>query len=373
MNNSEISEGVRYLTSNFSSVIYTTDISNASPHTIASGNYLTVKFSVPIAGWVANPKPLLAFPTITYGQDVGFYEANTHAGYGSTNTRIPYYTNVTKNTVSNYGTITNDSTNGWSFTATRRCKVTLDTLVRLTSVGDQWGISLNGTTLSTNIYNNEYTEQLAYDSLSSAYQQISPSAAYVLDPSDVIRVHGSAAAVSDNISNIRLTVEPEEGQVNQAAIISQPVAYCRMKNLDGIVTLGSNTTVTLSQIDGDIAAVGLSLSSNDFTLPAGKYEIDWAFNIWCNGLGEALGACQLYNVTDALVVQNGSAAAGDGTNYGTIANSIGSTLVTITKSTTFRIRGSNIRNSGSHTLYAGYSSLTTLAADPGMVKITRKK
>ena len=243
----------------------------------------------------------------------------------------------------------------------------------MTSAGDQWGISLNGTALSTNIYNIVFTEQLAYDSLYSASQQISPSASYVLDPSDVIRVHGSAAAVSDNISNIRLTVEPEEGQVNQAAIISQPVAYCRMKNLDGIVTLGSNTTVTLSQIDGDIAAVGLSLSSNDFTLPAGKYEIDWAFNIWCNGPGEALGACQLYNVTDALVVQNGSAAAGDGTNYGTIANSIGSTLVTITKSTTFRIRGSNIRNSGSHTLYAGYSSLTTLAADPGMVKITRKK
>lgn len=43
---------VRYLTSNFSSVIYSNvDITNTAPATAVAGNYIEVKFEVPIQGW----------------------------------------------------------------------------------------------------------------------------------------------------------------------------------------------------------------------------------------------------------------------------------------------------------------------------------
>lgn len=154
-----------------------------------------------------------------------------------------------------------------------------------------------------------------------------------------------------------------------AAIPLPKVAYCRMKNTDADVTVGSNTTVTLSSTDGDIEIV--SLASNDFTLNEGKYEIDFVMGMWCNGTGEAVGNCNLYNVTDAQVEAEGTAACGDGNNYGTLAPSIGSATVNFTGSAkTFRIRAQNLRNSGSHTLSVGYGS-TSLAADKGYVKIKK--
>ena len=195
------------------------------------------------------------------------------------------------------------------------------------------------------------------------------SACVILEPGDYINYRLDSATV-DSLSHVTILVEPEEGQVNQAAIIAQPVAYCRFDSASTRVTVGSNTTVTLDVLDGDIAAVGVSLSSNDFTLPAGKYEIDYAFYMWANGTGYTVGNCQLYNVTDSKVEHYGLSAGGDGSNGGTYATSSGSTLVTITKSTTFRIRANNLNNSGSHLLFVG-DGLSN--SDKGYVKITRKK
>lgn len=176
---------------------------------------------------------------------------------------------------------------------------------------------------------------------------------------------------SDNKLKVRLggadkTVATED---LLASINTIPkVAYCRMDALDSDVFIGANTTVTLSTTDGDTEIV--SLSSNEFTLEAGKYEIDWSFGMWTNGTGESVGSCQLYNVTDAIVQQNGTPAAGDGNNYGTLAPSTGSCIVEITVAKTYKIRGNNIQNSGSHTLYVGWGS-TNANVDKGYVKIKK--
>lgn len=45
------------------------------------------------------------------------YDANSVAGFGSTNTKIPYYTNEVLNEIIQLGVVSNDSTDGWSFTA----------------------------------------------------------------------------------------------------------------------------------------------------------------------------------------------------------------------------------------------------------------
>lgn len=330
---------------------------------------VSCRISVPIAGWDANPKPLLALPTVTYGQDAEEFECQGFVGHGSTNTTIPYFGTVIRDTISNLGTIDHDnSTDGFSFTATKRCRVVANyAMYHSGAISIGW--SLNSNQLTTSIGSITDSHRVGFVDI-GASQPNQCMVNRILEPGDVLRPHTTGAGTAASAYHLQMTVEPEEGQVNQAAIIAQPVAYARFTDTDTAITLGSNTTVTLSELDGDIAAVGVTLSSNDFTLPAGKYEIDWCFSIWANGAGYALGSCQLYNVTDAVVVRDGTTAGGDGNNYGMFAPSLGSTLITITKSTTFRIRGNNKLNSGSHTLAIGDGGHTD---EKGYVKITRKK
>jgi hypothetical protein len=83
----------------------------------------------------------------------------------------------------------------------------------------------------------------------------------------------------------------------------------------------------------------VSLSSNQFTLPAGTWEIEWEapYNP-SNG-----GDCQslLYNVTDASEVKRGASTGfddGNAENGYTVILSCGSTVVTIAASKAFEIR-----------------------------------
>jgi hypothetical protein len=75
-----------------------------------------------------------------------------------------------------------------------------------------------------------------------------------------------------------------------------------------------------------------SLSNNRFTLPAGTYCIDWdapAYNV--NGHKSAL-----YNYTGSTIVAYGTSASSFSTNSTT--SSVGTTVITVTSSTTFEIR-----------------------------------
>jgi hypothetical protein len=83
----------------------------------------------------------------------------------------------------------------------------------------------------------------------------------------------------------------------------------------------------------------VSLSSNQFTLPAGTWEIEWEapYNPSNSGNCQSL----LYNVTDASEVKRGASTGFDDGNAEsgfTVLLSRGSTVVTITASKAFEIR-----------------------------------
>ena len=247
------------------SSVYVTPRSGSSyvaqtvPFTWASGDDLNVYFEVPIAGWDANPKPLLAFPTITYGQDA------EHA-YGTLGALIGAFTiNAhTVDTISNLGTLTQSG--AWKFTATRRVKATVSLSVDTASANWTQGyITLNGTTLAMDNTDN------------TAATVCNLSTSIILEPSDYLELKYTAGYPHASNNRYTLLVEPIQGVVNQAAIISQPVAYVEEQQAS---TTNGGTSVTgvqnrtLNTLRGDIAAVGVSTNGTDnFTLPAGKYRI----------------------------------------------------------------------------------------------------
>jgi hypothetical protein len=323
-----------------------------------SGSDISFFAKVPIAGWDANPKPLLAFPTITYGQEPEYHSTGNNLITNFWDADADVYTfDITLIPLTGSSLLEWNDTTQTRLVAKKRVKLH----VTLTSGADIGG-DLFIYDSSGNIIDH-YQEKVAGGYFGSVRAHI------ILDAGDYIYFRQDNPTTNRN-ALLNILAEPFEGQVNQAAIIAQPVAYCRFDSASTRVTVGSNTTVTLDVLDGDIAAVGVTLSSNDFTLPAGKYELDYSFYMWASGTGYTVGNCQIYNVTKDKVEHYGTAAGGDGSNGGTYAPSTGSTMVIITQDTTFRIRANNLNNSGSHALFVG-DGLSN--SDKGYVKITRKK
>ena len=346
---------------------FTSQLANAF---LGSANNVEVRFKVPIAGWDANPKPLLALPTITYGQDAEEYRTSDALGYGSTATKIPYYkTTPDKNTISNLGTITNDSTNGFAFTATRRCKVHAHVSATFTAaeyIG--WTLNSNPATAIGAVTEEEILA-ITRDSVAGEIDTVSCSV--ILEPGDVIRPHTNGAVGLDGndlLHAISLLVEPEEGQVNQAAIISQPVAFVKDVKASttdgGTFTSGAWQTRDLNTLEGDIAAVGVTLSSNQFTLPAGKYVIEAeapSFNVTYN-------KCALYNITDSEFAKIGSEAYSGADNQ---THSMIKAHIIITKSVTFELQ--HRCETTNATIGFGITNTLPEVSVYSQVKITRLK
>lgn len=185
----------------------------------------------------------------------------------------------------------------------------------------------------------------------------------------LLATNGASLVASGDVVSLQATV-PIQGWSSEAEFLAplvQPkTAYLRYSNATAPIVVGSNTQVPLDEQDGDSSI--LSLSSNQFTLKSGEYQIDYVFSMWANGTGFALGQVQLYDVTNSQVVSRGTSAGGDGNNYGTIAPSIGGSTVTVTEDTVFEIRANNVLNSGAHTLQMGDAAFTD---EKGHVKITK--
>ena len=151
---------------------------------------------------------------------VEVYRADTHAGFGSTNTRIPYYTNERQNTIVGLGSIGNDSTNGWSFTASKRCKITISASADSDNANgtSSLGFSLNSSQLTTNIESITVSDRLIVDTeeepSTGAYGTMAVSWSGVLEVGDVIRVHtDSTVPVNAALSHVTLVAEAETEHV----------------------------------------------------------------------------------------------------------------------------------------------------------------
>lgn len=272
--------------------------------TVANADYLSIQFTVPIAGWSATNKPLLAVPTVTVGQDA-------EQVIGTTNFSSP-----STNTISNLG-----SYSAGTFTATARCKVFA-----------------------------------TVDGTSPTIDAVSQRAkGTILNPSDTLVLGGTPTGYS-------IVVEPEIGQQNMAAIISQPTVtiYGSGGNAPW-ATLGGSTSwkkqTLVTEIGGDIAEVGAIMDgSGGITLPAGKYHLTGTAGAYnANGFTFV----KIYNETDLTDIKDLGQTAYNGVAATTaaIVTSAGfNWTFTLTKSTKIAIYTKSTSLAG--TEYLGYVSIT---------------
>jgi len=286
--------------------------------------------------------PLLAFPTITYGQEAEEYKATDWAGNGTGNLALPYFNNVQVNTVSNLGTVTNDSTEGCYFTATERCKV--DGTVWLCSTGNMYvGFSVNSDATQRDADIAAITDEsvtLGYHHQSTNAVPSIYSVSEILNAGDVLYAHGISSRTPEATaarSGVKFVATPIHGVQNHAAIIAQPVAFVEDRKANG--TVGGSGSLTpanrdLTTVSGDIAAVDISTNGTDnFTLnSAGKYLIEWQAPF--GRVGHATTA--LHDGTDYIKRGNSAYNGPTSDNYSIL--STGQALVTITSATSYTIK-----------------------------------
>lgn len=133
------------------------------------------------------------------------WRADTHAGYGSTDTKIPYFTNVRVN-VDTAGAITvvNNSTNG--------CKITINTADYYTfsfnmspTSASYIGLSINSTQLTTGIDGINVQNRLALSYIPATHTDQICVRVYCA-VSDVVRPHaGAVGADTAAFSNFSVT------------------------------------------------------------------------------------------------------------------------------------------------------------------------
>ena len=132
------------------------------------------------------------------------WRADTHAGYGSTDTKIPYFTNVRVNVdTAEAITVTNNSTNG--------CKVLINTADYYTfsfnmspSSAAYAGISLNSSQLTTDIGSINVQNRLALAYI-EATNTGHVSIRLYCAKDDVVRPHGGVAVYTAAFSNFSVT------------------------------------------------------------------------------------------------------------------------------------------------------------------------
>lgn len=122
---------------------------------------------------------------------------NDYAGYGSTATKIPYFTNTTVSNTNSIFTITNDSTDGCRITFTKAA-IVFASFGFYASAGAQIGISLNGA-VTTNIYTDTdaHRKAFAQNYTTSPSYANAASAAFVVAVNDIVRPHTDGTVSGD--------------------------------------------------------------------------------------------------------------------------------------------------------------------------------
>ena len=133
------------------------------------------------------------------------WRADTHAGYGSTNTRIPYMTNVRVN-VDTAGAITvsNSSTNGLSITINIADYYTVSYQFSPTSAS-YIGISLNSAQLTTGVDSITAANRLGLTYIPGTHTGRVTARVYCA-VNDVIRPHSYAAIGADTAAFAQFSI-----------------------------------------------------------------------------------------------------------------------------------------------------------------------
>ena len=133
-------------------------------------------------------------------------------GFGSANTKIPYFGTEHSNSIpESYGTVVySDGANGFSYTANFKQTVVMQ-FHQYPSAVSMSGISLNSTQLTTSIGSINYADRLAFGRVDAASTTVGHTVSVVMNKSDVIRPHTDAVAQNSagERAGLTLTVTPE--------------------------------------------------------------------------------------------------------------------------------------------------------------------
>jgi hypothetical protein len=177
----------------------------------SNGTLFDVDFSAKIsrqADDYKSPNAAVVTSTNSYKQQS---EYNTHAGYGSTNNDIPYYTNLESSEGSNIYTEDNDSTDGLSITMLRKAYVT----VTMTTGGQSAngtsyaGVSKNSSQLTTPIDQINVADRKCAQVYSGAAGNAKISSCTwtgFVDAGDVLRPHGNNATTPDTAAKSSFSI-----------------------------------------------------------------------------------------------------------------------------------------------------------------------
>lgn len=124
---------------------------------------------------------------------------NDQAGLGSTATKIPYYTTSTVSNGNGIFLVSNDATNGTKIVFLRPALVTASIGYYTSTVGAQFGVSLNGA-VTTNLYSDTdaHRKCLAQPLIISATAYASStSCSFVVTTNDIVRPHTDGSTCGD--------------------------------------------------------------------------------------------------------------------------------------------------------------------------------
>lgn len=212
--------------------------------------------------------------------DIEEYRTSAMAGYGSTATLIPYWkATPDRNTLNSSGVVANDSTNGWSFTASKRTK--LDISVSSVATGF-YGLSLNSSTLTTSILSHSEEEKIhvGYEGVVSG--AVTMSANVMLDAGDVVRVHAHTASTigTDSADTLTFTTISETEHIVTPQKNSD--AQIRLKTANGWGSTNTHIrrfTTTVEDYGSSITYADSSTLGASFTVnESGFYTIAWGDN-----------------------------------------------------------------------------------------------
>jgi hypothetical protein len=233
------------------------------------------------------------------------YRATDGFTYSSSNLAVPYFGTVQENTISKFGTIVNNATDGLIFTATEQCNVMMKHQFAATSAC-YVGISKNASSAQLDADLAVLPEGIVGAMQYQASSNVPAEAVFIgkLEVGDSLAAHlslGETAQASAQNQGVQLIVTPVEATF-LAAVPVQKVAYLKdIKSTGtsgGTFTSGSYLTRTLNTIEGDSEIV--SLSSDQFTLQAGKYNIE-AFAPAKDCGGNKLKLRNITNSTDDII------------------------------------------------------------------------
>ena len=313
------------------------DASNASTMFGSSGESMSVKITVPIAGWTSTFNPVLSMPLVDLGQPtetwiVPFTSSNNFwDGTGDqrqwNEALLKPYPNGTANTIStsNLVTVSDISSGGNTVTAiTAKQDITLSVTV------NSW---LNSSSYLEIKTSNDETITASQQFNSSNYAG-EASAIVNLKAGDYIYFFNQGY---NDDGGVTFTAQKVQSG-NMAHIIKPAVALLKdakpYNTYGGTNVTGSGTWTarTLNTIEGESWFLSLS-GTTGFVLNPGQYEISYSSPFY---RVEAYSS-RLYDSTNSSVVAMGGSGYNDNVSA-VVGLSTGNAVVTVTADTTFQIQ-----------------------------------